>query len=95
MQTLSNNLFFKIEYNHHENSINNSERVILDLTFQIRDDANRVSDELWARIREHWNEQQIVEIVYTITAYIMVSKFGDALPVELEPIFADLETQLI
>jgi AhpD family alkylhydroperoxidase len=71
------------------------EKAILDLTLQIRDDANRVSAELWSRIMEHWTEQQAVEIVYTITAYIMVSKFGDALHVELEPVFADLETQLI
>ncbi|MGI9548316.1 MAG: carboxymuconolactone decarboxylase family protein [Flavobacteriaceae bacterium] len=71
------------------------EKAILDLTLQIRDDANRVSEELWSRIMEHWTEQQAVEIVYTITAYIMVSKFGDALHVELEPVFADLQTQLI
>lgn len=71
------------------------EKAILDLTIQIREDANRVSDELWARVRQHWSEQQAVEIVYTITTYIMISKFGDALQVELEPVFADLKTQLI
>jgi len=71
------------------------EKAILDLTLQTREDANRVSDELWARVREHWTEEQAVEIVYTITAYIMISKFGDVLHVELEPVFADLETQLI
>ena len=64
-------------------------------TMQIRNDANRVRDKLWSRVREHWSEQQATEIVYTITAYIMISKFGDALQVELEPVFADLETQLI
>lgn len=74
---------------------NEAERCILDLTMQIRDDANRVSAELWNRIMEHWTEKQAVEIVYTITVYIMVSKFGDALHVELEPVFAGLETQLI
>ena len=57
--------------------------------------ANTVSDELWARVREHWTEEQATEIVYTITAYIMISKFGDVLQVELEPVFAVLETQLI
>ena len=71
------------------------EKAILDLTLQIKDDANRVSDDLWARIRAHWTEQQATEIIYTITAYIMISKFGDALQVELEPVFADLKTQLI
>lgn len=74
---------------------NEAERCILDLTMQIREDANRVSKELWERIMEHWTEAQAVEIVYTITIYIMVSKFGDALHVELEPVFAGLETQLI
>jgi len=74
---------------------NEAERSILDLTVQIRDDANRVSDELWGRVREHWSETQTVEIVYVITTYIAVSKFGDALQVELEPVFSGLETQLI
>jgi len=74
---------------------NEAERSILDLTVQIREDANKVSDELWARIRKHWSEKQAVEIVYVITTYIMVSKFGDALHVELEDVFSGLETQLI
>jgi len=74
---------------------NEAERSILDLTMQIREDANRVSDELWQRMREHWSEEQLVEMIYVITIYIMVSKFGDALHVELEPVFSDLETQLI
>ena len=74
---------------------NEAERSILDLTIQIRDDANRVSDKLWERIRAHWTEKQAVEIVYVITTYIAVSKFGDALQVELEPVFSGLETQLI
>jgi len=74
---------------------NEAERVILDLTIQIREDANRVSDALWSRVREHWSEAQAVEIVYVITIYIMVSKFGDVLHVELEDVFSGLETQLI
>jgi len=74
---------------------NEAERAILDLTVQIRNDANRVSDELWGRVREHYTETQAVEIVYVITTYIAVSKFGDVLQVELEPVFTGLETQLI
>ena len=72
-----------------------AERVILDLTMQIRTDANKVSSKLWDSIMEHWTEKQAVEIVYVITTYIMVSKFGDALHVELEPVFSGLDTQLI
>jgi len=63
------------------------EKALLDLTVQIGIDANRVSKELWDRLHTHWTEPQIVEAAFTITTYIMVSKFGDAMGVELEPMF--------
>ena len=63
------------------------ERALLDLTVQIGEDANNVSPELWDRLHQHWSEPQIVEAAFVITTYIMVSKFGDALGVELEPMF--------
>lgn len=63
------------------------ERALIDLTVQIGEDANRIPKELWERVHAHWSEPQIVEAVFTITTYIMVSKFGDALGVELEPMF--------
>lgn len=63
------------------------EKALLDLTVQIGVDANRVSKELWARLKKHWSEPQIVDAVFVITIYIAVSKFGDALGVALEPMF--------
>ena len=63
------------------------ERALLDLTVQIGEDANNVSKELWDRLHQHWTEPQIVEATFVITTYIMISKFGDALGVELEPMF--------
>jgi len=63
------------------------ERALLDFAVQIGEDANRVSQELWDRLHEHWTEPQIVEASFVITTYIMISKFGDALGVELEPMF--------
>ena len=67
-----------------------AEEVLLDLTVQIGVDANRLSKDLWDRLHQHWTEPQIVEAVFTITIYIAVSKFGDALGVALEPVFADI-----
>lgn len=64
-----------------------AEKALLDLTVQIGVDANRVSDDIWDRVKAHYNEAQIVEAVYVITQYIAISKFGDALGVALEPIF--------
>ena len=38
-------------------------------------------------MHQHWTEPRIVEATFVITTYIMVSKFGDALRVDLEPMF--------
>ncbi len=65
-----------------------AEKALMDLTVQIGVDANQVSSALWERLHEHFSEPQIVEAVFTITVYIAVSKFGDALGVELEPVFS-------
>jgi AhpD family alkylhydroperoxidase len=67
------------------------ERALLDLTVQIGKDANNVSSKLWDRLHQHWTESQIVEATFVITTYIMVSKFGDALGVELESMFDGVE----
>lgn len=58
---------------------------------QIGEDANNVSAKLWGRLHEHWTDPQIVEATFVITTYIMVSKFGDALGVELEAMFDDVK----
>ena len=63
------------------------EVALLDFCIQIGEDANRIPKELWERLHKHWTEPQIVDACFVITTYIMVSKFGDALGVELEPMF--------
>ena len=68
-----------------------AEKALMDLTIQIGVDANRVSKDLWERLHKHYTEPQIVEAVFTITTYIAVSKFGDALGVELEPVFSGIK----
>ena len=70
------------------------EKALLDLTVQIGEDANRVPKELWDRLHEHWTDPQIVDAVFVITIYIAVSKFGDALGVELEPMFDGVQSIL-
>ncbi len=64
-----------------------AERAILDLNAEMLADARRISPETWAAMKEHWRDDQIIELVATIGAYIQVSKFGDSLGVELEPVF--------
>ena len=67
-----------------------AEKALMDLTVQIGVDANRLSKDLWDRLHKHFTEPQIVEAVFTITIYIAVSKFGDALGVALEPVFSGM-----
>jgi AhpD family alkylhydroperoxidase len=68
-----------------------AEKALMDLTVQIGIDANRLSKDLWERLHNHFSEPQIVEAVFTITVYIAVSKFGDALGVSLEEVFSGMD----
>jgi 4-carboxymuconolactone decarboxylase len=64
-----------------------AERAILDLCGHAVLDPESIPADVWARVHEHYDDGQIVEIVATIAAYLQVSKFGDALGVELEDAF--------
>lgn len=63
------------------------EVAILDLCAHVVADPEKIPSTVWARVKEHYDDGQVVEIVATIGAYLQVSKFGDALGVELEPVW--------
>ncbi|MGI9545501.1 MAG: carboxymuconolactone decarboxylase family protein [Cyclobacteriaceae bacterium] len=58
-----------------------AEKVVFELTDQIAVDANDVSDELWDRLRGHWDNGQLLEINAVITTFLMIGRVGDALGV--------------
>jgi alkylhydroperoxidase family enzyme len=62
------------------------ERALLELVEQVAEDANAVSDELWARLRGHWDAGQLLEANAVITTFIMLGRVGDALGV-VDPVF--------
>lgn len=64
-----------------------AERAILDLCSHAVLNPEHIPADVWARVKEHYDDGQIVEIVATIGAYLQVSKFGDALGVQLEDVF--------
>ena len=64
-----------------------AERAILDLCNHAVIDPESIPAGVWTRVHEHYDDGQIVEIVATIAAYLQVSKFGDALGVQLEDVF--------
>lgn len=62
-----------------------AERVVLELVDQIDVDANDVSDELWGRLRAHYDAGQLIELTAVITTFIMIGRVGDSLGIA-EPV---------
>lgn len=75
-----------VEYRESEH-YDDKEVAILDLTQHVVLNPEEIPAEVWARVKEHYDDGQIVEIVTTIGAYLQVSKFGDALGVQLEEVW--------
>ncbi|MFU8813165.1 MAG: carboxymuconolactone decarboxylase family protein [Balneolaceae bacterium] len=63
------------------------EVAMLDLCAHVVLDPENIPADVWTNVKKHYDDGQVVEIVATIGAYLQVSKFGDALGVELEPVW--------
>jgi uncharacterized peroxidase-related enzyme len=64
------------------------ERVALDVAMAAASVPNDVTDELFAQLRAHWGEGEIVEIVATIALFGFMNRWNDtmATPLEAEPV---------
>ena len=65
------------------------ERLLLRLVDALHDEA-RASDELWAALRAHWSEEQLIELVALTGFYHLISFATNALRIPLEPYGARL-----
>lgn len=67
---------------------NAAERVALDFSLAAASAPNEVTDELFAGLRRHWDEGQIVEIVAVISLFGFMNRWNDtmATPLEAEPV---------
>src|SRR5690348_5893222 len=65
-----------------------AERVTLDFALAAASVPNAVSDTMFAELRKHWTEEQIVEIVGVISLFGFLNRWNDtmATPLEDEPI---------
>lgn len=65
-----------------------AERVTLDFALAAAAVPNEVTDEMFAELRKHWTEDQIVEIVGVISVFGFLNRWNDtmATPLEGEPI---------
>jgi alkylhydroperoxidase family enzyme len=62
--------------------------VALDFAVAAAQVPNAVTDDLFAELRKHWSEEQIVEIVGVISVFGFLNRWNDTLatPLEDEPI---------
>jgi uncharacterized peroxidase-related enzyme len=65
-----------------------AERAALDFALAAATVPNEVTDEMFAEMRRHWTEEQIVEIVGVIALFGFLNRWNDtmATPLEDEPI---------
>jgi alkylhydroperoxidase family enzyme len=65
-----------------------AERAALDFALAAAAVPNDVTDEMFARLRKHWNDAQVVEIVAVIAMFGFLNRWNDtmATPLETEPI---------
>lgn len=61
-----------------------AERVALDFALAAGSVPNAVDEELFARMREHWTENQIVEILGAVCLYGFLNRWNDSMATDLE-----------
>lgn len=67
-----------------------AERIALDFAFAAASQPNAVTDELFAAMKQHWSEEQIVEIASVVALFGFTNRWNDtmATPLEDEPLEA-------
>ena len=63
-----------------------TDKAVLEYAEQVTADANRVSDELFAQLREAFDDKQVLELTMRISTCSFFNKFNDALRLEVEPV---------
>lgn len=66
-------------------AFSDKELVAIEYAEQVTKDARRVSDELFSRLKMHFDDRQIVELTTIIGLFNWFNRFVDALQVEPDP----------
>lgn len=60
------------------------DRLVRDYSVQVTQNANRVSNRMFAQLKQHFSEAQIVELTLRIALCGFFNRFNDALRIEVE-----------
>lgn len=72
-----------------------AERVALDFALAAGSVPNAVDADLFARLREHWDEDQIVEILGAVSLYGFLNRWNDSMATDLEESPAELGDRVL
>lgn len=72
-----------------------AERAALDFAAAAGAVPNAVTDEHVERLREHWSDDQIVEILAAISLYAFLNRWNDSLATELEDVPHELAARVL
>jgi uncharacterized peroxidase-related enzyme len=61
------------------------DRLVVEFSIAVTETPQRIRDELFDRLREHFRESQIVELTFRIALCGFYNRFNDALMIETEP----------
>ncbi len=62
------------------------ERVALDFALAAAAQPNEVTDDLFARLREHWSESEVVEILGVVAMFGFLNRWNDSMATPLEAV---------
>ncbi|HEY8359168.1 MAG TPA: carboxymuconolactone decarboxylase family protein [Ramlibacter sp.] len=62
------------------------ERVALEFALAAASQPNAVTDELFARVREHWSETEVVEILGVVAMFGFLNRWNDTMATPLEAV---------
>ncbi len=65
----------------HAHLFTSAERAALTLAERMTTDAHGVDEEVWASVREHFDEVQVIELAAVIGLFNYFNRFNDALRV--------------
>ena len=69
----------------HRDEFTAAELAALTLAERMTTDARNVDEEVWAQVREHFDEGQVIELAAVIGLFNYFNRFNDALRVEVTP----------
>jgi len=69
----------------HAGMFTSAERAALTLAERMTTDARGVDEEVWADLREHFDEGEIIELAAVIGLFNYFNRFNDALKVPITP----------